>query len=176
MALIFHWLTLGLGRHFTTIPPSDIPQIYKIIFATSFMYGFAVSLPKFSVLFFYDRIFQRTSQWLYIATIVVGTLNLAWLVASWFTTIFACVPVEASWTMSKDARCMEPLQSYLGTSIPSMVIDLCILLIPLPRLWNLKASKTRRAFVTCIFICGYRYADLPSIHLTTKSTNSVVPA
>lgn len=92
-------------------------------------------------------------------------MNAAWLIAAWFSTIFQCIPVEAAWMTIKGSHCFSQTQWFLGTAIPSMIIDACILIMPLPMLWGLKASKSRRALVTGIFICGYRYFDFYS---TTK--------
>ena len=36
-----------------------------------------------------------------------------------------------------------------------MIIDLCILVMPLPMLWGLQTSRNRKLLTTGIFVCGY---------------------
>lgn len=165
-SLIYWWISLGLGRHASTLPPDDVLQGPKIIFVAAFFYDACIVLPKFSVLFFYYRIFEKTSHWFYVALRVVGTLNAAWFVGGCLSTLFQCVPVEKAWSPIDRGHCFSQPTWFLGTAISSTIIDLCILLMPLPMLWRLQASKARKLLLTGVFLCGYRYGELPC-----KTTN-----
>ena len=159
-SLIYWWISLGLGRHASTLRPEDLLQGPKIIFVAAFFNDAGIALPKFSALFFYYRIFGKTSHWFYVALWVVGTLNAAWFVAACLSTLFQCTPIEKSWSPVKGGHCFSQWSWFLGTAIPSTVVDLCILLMPLLMLWRLQASKTRRSMITGVFLCGYRYSEL----------------
>ncbi|KAF2877543.1 hypothetical protein BDV95DRAFT_590111 [Massariosphaeria phaeospora] len=151
-------IDLGLGRHAATVPEEHLLKGPKIIFIAAFLYDAAICLPKFSALFFYHRIFGNTSRPLVYCLWTVGTLNAMWLISAWLTTIFECIPVHALWdpvARERGARCFDQWRWFLGTAISSMIIDLMILIMPLPFLWNLQASWKRRATVSVIFICGY---------------------
>lgn len=155
--LIFWWIHLGLGQHANTLPAEHLLAGPKIIFIAAFFYNAAITLPKFSVLFFYYRIFESTSTWLFCGLWVIGGMNAAWLVSAWISTIFQCVPVRAAWdpAFQEGSRCFDQRTWFLGTAIPSMIIDFLILILPLPRLWKLKATWRKRLMVACIFVCGY---------------------
>jgi hypothetical protein len=146
-----------LGKHAATVPKEHLLEGPKIIFVAAFFYDAAITFPKFSVLFFYHRIFQRNFDWFYYALWTVGSMNAAWLISAWISTIFQCVPVQAAWNpaFQKGARCFDQRIWFLGTAIPSMIIDFLILIMPLPLLWNLQASWRRRVMVSAIFVCGY---------------------
>ncbi|KAL1971039.1 hypothetical protein VTN77DRAFT_2873 [Rasamsonia byssochlamydoides] len=169
--LIYWWISLGLGRHSAVLPVYNQQQGPKIIFAAAFLYDAGITFPKFSVLFFYYRIFQRTAEWFYFALWIVGSLCAAWLLGSWLSTMFQCNPVRASWEPVPGAHCISQWKWFLGTATPSMVLDLIILVIPLPMLWGLHVSNIRRVLLFGVFICGYWYA--PPLPFTSKLQSSL---
>lgn len=159
-ALIFWWIDLGLGKHQATVEPADLAMGPKIIFIATFFYDCNISLPKFSALFFYNRIFGRTNKWFTIALWTVGTLNTGWLLSSLVSTIFQCTPINAAWEVVPGSTCIAQWSWFFGTAIPSMIIDFLILIMPLPILWGLKAPISRRIMVGTIFLCGYWWVSV----------------
>ncbi|KAK6208474.1 putative secondary metabolism biosynthetic enzyme [Pestalotiopsis sp. IQ-011] len=153
--LIFWWIKLGLGKHAATTSPEDLAKGPKIIFIAAFLYDSNISLPKFSALFFYRRIFQRTNIWFTAALWTVSIMNAGWLLSAWLSTVFQCTPVNAAWETVPGSTCISQWGWFFGTAIPSMIIDLCILILPLPLLWGLRASPARRFLVGVVFLCGY---------------------
>lgn len=154
-ALIFWWISLGLGKHAADLPSTNVDQSPKIIFAAAFLYDACISLPKFSALLFYHRIFQKTNKWFHWALWVVGSLNAAWLLSAWLSDLLQCTPIEKAWKSSIDGHCIPQWNWFLGTALTSMIIDVIILLMPLPMLWRLHMSKLRKLMITGVFICGY---------------------
>ena len=153
--LIYWWISLGLGRHASTLPTKNLLEALKIVFAAAFLYDASISLPKLSAICFYYRIFRKTNCWFYTALHVLGGMTVAWLVAAWLSTIFQCTPVKKAWSPLEEDHCFNQWRSFLGTAIPSTVIDFCILIMPLPLLWSIHASQSRRLLITGIFLCGY---------------------
>ncbi|KAI0539788.1 hypothetical protein GGR58DRAFT_463416 [Xylaria digitata] len=154
-ALLFWFIHLGLGKHMATVPPADLAKAPLIIFITNFVYYPNISLPKFSALFFYARIFQRTSKWFTFALWTVGILNAAWLLLGWVLTIFQCSPINAAWETVPGSTCIEQWSWFLGAAIPNLLIDLLILILPLPMLWGLQTTASRRIMAVIIFFFGY---------------------
>ncbi|KAK8030029.1 hypothetical protein PG993_011320, partial [Apiospora rasikravindrae] len=153
--VIIWWIDLGLGKHAATAPEENLAKVPKIIFVGAFLYDCGISLPKFSVLFFYRRIFETTSWWLTIALWTVGAMNAGWLVSALVSTIFQCSPINAAWETVPGSTCIPQWDWFLGTALPSMIIDLCILIIPMPILLRLQAPLARRVKVGVLFLCGY---------------------
>ena len=154
-SLTFWWISLGLGKHAATIPPEDLVTGYKL--------NCIISFPKFSALFFYRRIFGRISKWFNIAIWAVGALNGAWLLAVLVTTTFQCTPVHAMWTQGLGSSCIPPWIWFFRSAVPSMIIDIFILTMPLPLLWGLPVRLSRRIIVFVVFICGYGYVFILTI-------------
>jgi hypothetical protein len=161
--MVFWWIKLGLGRHEATIPLDNLAQAGKIVFASGFLFNTGLVLPKFSVLFFYHRIFGKSHQWFYNLIWVAASLNLAWLITTYFCAAFQCDPPRAAWTTVPGAKCIPIGRIYVGTSVVSTIIDLVIILMPVPMLMGLQATKTRRALVLIVFLCGYWYTTPPTL-------------
>ncbi|OJJ99926.1 hypothetical protein ASPACDRAFT_43563 [Aspergillus aculeatus ATCC 16872] len=155
-SLIFYWISLGLGRHIATLPVSHQLAGPKIIFAAAFLYDASITFPKLSVLCFYHRIFQRGGgPWVRPTLAAVGALCVFWLIGSWLATAFQCTPVRASWEAVAGSKCVTQWKFFTGTAAPSAILDLIILLIPLPLLWSLHMTRAKKAMLIGLFICGY---------------------
>lgn len=134
---------------------SDLTEGPKIIFIDALVWNAAVAMPKFSALFFYHRIFQRTHQWFFIALWIAGFLNVLWLIGAELSTVFQCRPVRAVYDITVKGHCFPQWKWQLATTVPSVIIDVFILLIPLPLLATLQVSKKRKLLLISVFICGY---------------------
>ncbi|KGO70655.1 hypothetical protein PITC_055460 [Penicillium italicum] len=166
-ALMFYWISLGLGRHSATLPVSHQPTGAKIIFAAAYLYDACITLPKLSVLCFYHRVLGQGARWVRPTLWAVGALCVCWLIASWLATTFQCTPVHASWEAVPNSKCFTQWKFFTGTAAPSAVLDVVILLIPLPLLWTLQMTKAKKVMLTGLFICGYSVVILSIGRLVT---------
>ncbi|KAI0431573.1 hypothetical protein F5Y09DRAFT_330270 [Xylaria sp. FL1042] len=154
-AIILWWVSLGLGKHAATVLPADLAKSPLIIFIANLLYYPYVSLPKFSVLFFYSRIFQRTNKWFTFALWATGVANAGWLLSVYIVAIFQYTPIGVAWETVPGSNSNPQGEWYLGVSISSLLIDFLILILPLPMLWGLQATIMRRIAVVVIFLFGY---------------------
>ncbi|OQD63449.1 hypothetical protein PENPOL_c009G00213 [Penicillium polonicum] len=166
-ALIFYWISLGLGRHSDTLPISNQLAGPKIVFAAAYLYDVCITLPKLSVLCFYNRVLRRGATWVQPTLWVVGALCVCWLVGAWLATTFQCTPIDAAWEAAPNARCFTQWKFFTGTAAPSAILDLIILLIPLPLLWSLHMTKAKKVMLIGLFICGYSVVILSIGRLVT---------
>ncbi|KAI3340659.1 hypothetical protein F4824DRAFT_517121 [Ustulina deusta] len=166
-AIILWWISLGLGKHAATIPPADQAKSPMIIFIANLLYYTNISLPKFSALFFYGRIFQQTNKWFTLALWAIGVMNAGWLLSTWVVSIFGCTPINGAWEKVPGRICIPQWNWLLGAAIPSMVIDLLILTLPLPMLWGLQVTAIRRIMVVVAFLFGYSVIVLSIGRLVT---------
>ncbi|KAJ5100497.1 hypothetical protein N7456_006549 [Penicillium angulare] len=153
--LIFYWISLGLGRHSATLPVSNQLAGPKIIFAAAYLYDACITFPKLAVLCFYYRVFRRGGVWVTPTLWVVGGLCTCWLIGSWIATTLQCTPIRASWETVAGSKCVKQSTFFTATAAPSAILDVIILLIPLPLLWALQMTRMKKAMLTGIFICGY---------------------
>ncbi|KAI3342579.1 hypothetical protein F4824DRAFT_446776 [Ustulina deusta] len=156
-SIIFYMLSLGLGRHIDTLPAENIEACLFALFIVYFIYDFTLFLTKASALFFYSRVFVRhthTTRFRY-ALWIVHFLNLSWLLGITFGTIFMCNPVAKGYQPDLPGTCGPIGALWVGSAIPSVIIDLIILLLPVPKIWGLEISLAKKSGITVVFALGY---------------------
>ena len=152
----FKMIDLGLGRHVETLQLDQIINSLKIMFAVYFTFDIGTAISKSSALFFYARIFGNGSPSFTYALWTVHALNAVWLVGISFAVIFQCHPVARTWNPTLEGNCgISPGNLWLGTVIGSIVVDLLILILPLPMLWRLQMKLQKKVLVIGVFICAY---------------------
>lgn len=128
--------------------------ILAVLLADGFLYSTAITFVKLSALLFYNRVF-RNVVWFRWTLWATATLVLAWWLAFVLVAIFTCIPVEKQWDTKVPGHCVSPASTYIGTATPNVLIDLIILLLPMPVLWRLQSSGRRKLALTAVFTLGY---------------------
>ncbi|KAI1427578.1 hypothetical protein F5Y12DRAFT_783243 [Xylaria sp. FL1777] len=147
----------GFGQHLSTLSQEQFKLFFKLLYAGTFFFFTAVSFTKFSVLFFLSRVFPPhvNSRWFNYSLWACYALNTAWIVGILFATVFLCDPVQKNWDPTLTGTCGTDYNLYLGNAIPDAIIDVAILLLPLPKLWVLQISVKRKFGLGIIFVLGY---------------------
>ena len=161
MATILGMVRHGLGRRVDFVSDADQAEFMKILFAGYFAYDIALAITKCSALLFFSRVFPRrqSSSWFNWALYTMHALNCAWLVGILIGTAFICRPVAKNWIPSLPGQCGPPSDLWIGSAVPSAFIDICILLLPLPKVWSLQLSRARRLGIIGVFMLGYWYVQ-----------------
>ncbi|KAG4443492.1 hypothetical protein IFR05_001062 [Cadophora sp. M221] len=78
------------------------------------------------------------------------------LSASTLVTAFQCVPVAAIFDASllPDANCVGLHAFFFGVSIPNILADLFLIILPIPTIWRLRIPSNQRAYVAGFFLLG----------------------
>ena len=155
LALVLQWVSNGLGHHASQVPLEDLAKGLKFLYGGTFIFGLAITMPKYSALFFYVRMFKTNSRFFRISLWVVGALITAWILSAIPPTIIQCTPVRKAWLPLTPGYCLDSYKWALGSAIVSVVIDFLIMLLPLPVLWNLHTGRSRKVVLTGIFFCAY---------------------
>ncbi|KAL2272459.1 hypothetical protein FJTKL_06558 [Diaporthe vaccinii] len=152
-------LHLGFGHHVWMMPSQNLEPFLKHLFATYFIVYIGLTLAKASALLFLSRVFPHTTNptWFNVGVAVTHFLNVAWLVGMSFGTAFNCNPVAKNWdvTGTLPGKCGPTSSIWIASVVPSVFIDLLILVLPLPRIWTIKTSNSRKIGLTVVFIIGY---------------------
>ena len=148
-------ITLGFGRRGSSIPIGYELEQLKVLFGLYFIYHLSLTLPKISVLLFYARALGTKVKTFKYALWVTHCLVIGWFFAMGFFTIFLCDPVEKQWRPSLPGGCHSITELWLACTISSVVIDLILLLLPLPILWQLQMKRSRKMLLMAVFACGY---------------------
>lgn len=161
---------LGIGRHVWTIPEQDLILSTKLLFISYFFYFAVVAFAKVSILLLYARLFCKThpDRWFRWALYGTHAVNAAYLIGFWLYTILICDPIPKYWDPKIPGRCGSPTAYWLATAIPTVVIDLVILTIPMPLIWKLKMDRVHKMAACFLIFVGYLYE--PQI-LSLEDTN-----
>ncbi|KAM5351078.1 hypothetical protein ACJ41O_003801 [Fusarium nematophilum] len=146
-------LKLGAGNHMWDIPMSDYsPKFLQHTLAATLIYGICIALAKLSVLAFVlrispDRLLRRAVHSL-IALVCVYTFAYVVLV------IFRCRPVAATWDADINGDCVDKLIPMLTLAIANIVIDLCVLLLPIRIVLPLQIPLRQKISLAILFATG----------------------
>ncbi|KAJ5169215.1 uncharacterized protein N7482_004809 [Penicillium canariense] len=164
----------GLGKHVWLVTIGAMVKLRKILFTYLFIYLFELFLIKVSILVFYRRIFGR--QW----GILIGLfLTTGWALGSMIALLASCDPMAYFWSSTYDPKGghsrYDFYQYYIGNAAANVVIDVLILLIPIPVVWRLKLRLTQKLLITSVFFLGVFVcvASIVRLHYLTFMNGSV---
>ncbi|KAK4221414.1 hypothetical protein QBC38DRAFT_540152 [Podospora fimiseda] len=126
-------------------------------FAFVIVYITCVSATKISILLFYRRVFGTTVVW-----IVVFGFTLAHWAEVTVTWLAGCRPIDYYWNYWKQytdpesttGSCIDAPLFYFSNGIIGLVIDVAILLVPIPTIRRLNMPTTKKVFVGGILLLG----------------------
>lgn len=117
-------------------------------------HGLTVTCVRISVLLLYRRIFVTEAFRRF--TLVIGALCIVWAFANVFGQVFLCSPMSAAWhpNLIFSDKCKDVQAMYYGVSISNMLLDIIILCLPLPLIWGLPLSWSKKFGLCGIFSLG----------------------
>lgn len=106
---------------------------------------------RLSILALYLRIFQgrkvRTAIY-----VLIGLVLLQW-VPTQIVSIFMCAPIHKFWDrLLPTGHCVDPNTFYRASSYPNLIFDALLIALPLPTVWQLRASNLRKAALSALFL------------------------
>lgn len=78
----------------------------------------------------------------------------AYSVAFLLTLLFQCFPVQGNWDPSARAHCVNISAALQATSAINVATDALVLALPVPLVWRMRTSLSRRVQVLCVFLLG----------------------
>lgn len=154
-ALDLSWTTFGLGKHMAQVSAPDLHKGLQVLWSILWLYTIAIWLSKLSALAFYARIFSPGNRRFRLALWIVSGLTCAWIVAVLVSLILQCNPPQEAWERAIPGACQDPYNWWLASGVSSFILDLVILLLPLPMLWRLQVKPSRKGLLIGVFLCGY---------------------
>ena len=113
-----------------------------------------LSLVKLSVLLFYAKLFGSVRIYR-IAFWIVGSIIIGWCVAMEFLANFPVVPIQKAWLLAITGHCLDSNRVNLGSTISNVVIDVIVLILPIPMLWKMNIQRQRKVELVGVFAAGY---------------------
>lgn len=117
----------------------------------------SIGLIKLSVLLLYRRLFN-VSRIFNIYSAVLIVLTVLWMVGFLTANIFQCgTHPAAAWTSGKMLMkyCDDISTATTSRAITNVVMDLLIVVSPMPIIWQMRMSMTQKLQVTAIFALGF---------------------
>lgn len=150
-------IALGLGKHVAAVQLTmdQTAEFLSLLFANELLFHLGLTFAKSAAVLFFYRIFDVSGSKYYWSLRVTHVLVWLWLVASWLTTIFECQPVKKYWQPWLPGKCLNQEAIWEGIAVPNLVIDLIILLLPIPKLWKLRMNIKKKILITVVFVLGY---------------------
>ncbi|KAI2777041.1 integral membrane protein [Daldinia loculata] len=148
------WIPRGLGRHVQTFGPNVVETFYICLFISEMTYTGAIVFVKFSILALYWRIFNKSGSIKLPITILTAAV-LMWGLAVLFLTLLQCIPTRGIWDKTIEASCNVDSQKFLfAISIPNILVDVTILILPIPYVMHLNVTKSQKRAVITLFLLG----------------------
>ncbi|KAF7895771.1 uncharacterized protein EAF01_009733 [Botrytis porri] len=144
-----------MGHHLLWIQPAKLVIGLKVLYAVDIINILALSIPKLAILFLYKRLFitsKLTNHAIKGATYAVY----AFIIVLEAIAIFQCVPISDAFKIGprKSRRCIDNMVVLTWATVPSIVTDIVIFLIPVPVVWKLNVSLRFKIELAVEFIIG----------------------
>ena len=142
-----------VGRHAVLAKPEQLVLWAKRAKITEYAYHFAVMLSKLCILCLYLRIFTtRTYRRI---TKGLAAVLIVFCFACVLVTSLSCRPFAYIWDNTiEGGYCIDLLAFFRSVSIPNLVTDLIILVLPLPVIWKLHVTFAQKVGLTFTFLTG----------------------
>ncbi|KAK8124078.1 hypothetical protein PG999_003996 [Apiospora kogelbergensis] len=159
---VLYMVPNGTGRHVWAGPPIAVKTWAIGLFISEICYTITIATIKWSTLCFYWRIFSARRSIRIPIWILAGIVGM-WATAVILVTILQCIPIHAFWQRYDPFNPMDPKQFrcgvelspfFNGNSIPNIVTDSFVVLLPLPYVWQLQLRRSQRIAVGGIFALG----------------------
>ena len=117
---------------------------------------FSLSTIKIAMLLFYLRLFgfHRFFRRVLYSTAALVT---SWFIGTTFVAIFRCSPVNAAFDpdpFHQEAHCFHGKAYLIPTALLDVLLDVWVLILPLPMVWKLQLSQRQKYCLSAIFLLG----------------------
>ncbi|KAF7912264.1 uncharacterized protein EAF01_001285 [Botrytis porri] len=147
------WIPHGFGKHMEAFGPKAEYNFFLGFFMAEVIYTVIIVFVKYSILALYWRVFRSTSiKW---PVAILAAIVTSWGIAVLFLSIFTCVPPKGFWDKDIHAACNVNSQQFLiGISVPNILTDVALLLLPIPYVLRLNTAWSQKRLLMGTFLLG----------------------
>ncbi|KAJ4175541.1 hypothetical protein NW759_017451 [Fusarium solani] len=151
------WIQNGFGLHIWDIKHLSKEKAFfrtkLLLYIAELIYSSGLFFAKASILSFYWRMFRVTNIKLPIR--ILFTCAVIWIIIRIFMGIFHCIPVQAFWDSSVKGTCaIEDSKFFFGTILVHVILDICILILPILHIRKLQLPGLQKLGVMVMFLFG----------------------
>ena len=89
-----------------------------------------------------------------LAVSTVGTFVICWYISIQITAIVQCLPIHYYWHRTGQGHCIEHNKFYIALAALNLMTDVLILVVPIPLVWRLNTSRTKKIGLSVVFSLG----------------------
>ncbi|KAH7303216.1 hypothetical protein B0I35DRAFT_485348 [Stachybotrys elegans] len=131
----------------------SLETFLRSIFVALTISFFVVYAIKIAILLLYRRIFS-TPRYQLASNILIG-ISTAWFIGVEVTNLVHCRPIESFWTNYEDGECLNFNLLFLIAGVVEIVIDVCIIILPMIGTYFLQTNHRTKLLVSGIFLLGW---------------------
>ncbi|KAI0013158.1 hypothetical protein F4779DRAFT_566026 [Xylariaceae sp. FL0662B] len=146
-------LQYGMGIHVEQVPMEHIVMEAKFLLVAEILYVFNLVWTKLAILLMFYRIFRFS--YFKTAAYIIGGFIIIWVITITFLFIFICVPVEKMWYPDLPGRCIHQVATWIANAASTILSDIAILVLPMPRIWQLQLRRAEKIGLTFAFGLGF---------------------
>lgn len=164
----------GAGHHAVSVPITTVQTWLKLSKVLEYTYTPAVMFSKLAALFLYYQVFEVTvfRRCIY----ALGVIIILQGVASFILAFSICRPFRYFWTQVvdvNDGSCGDVMMFYRVYSVPSLVTDVAMLIIPFPILLKLNIATSEKIGLILTFMAASLYVHASSFSTTLPDQVSI---
>ncbi|KAF1918151.1 hypothetical protein BDU57DRAFT_514751 [Ampelomyces quisqualis] len=167
----------GNGKHAVFVAfPEGVEIILKYLFWSIIAYNISLTCIKVSIILQYKRIF--TLREMRIPLHIAMGICVAWGITTFFTSIFACVPVNAFWHVLEkaNAKCLKHETLWFINAAINIFTDLMLAILPVKAIWGLQIHKRQKIALVGILTIGWFVCVVSTLRLNALVVLSKNPA
>lgn len=145
----------GAGHHVQAVPVTTFQNWLKLSKVLEFTYTPAVMFGKLAALFLYYQVFELPNYRRIIAA--MGVIIILQGLISFILAFSICRPFRYFWTQAvnvNDGTCGNVMLFYKFYSIPSLVTDVIMLVVPWPILMKLRMPTSEKVGLILTFMAA----------------------
>ncbi|KAH8846063.1 hypothetical protein MCOR27_010397 [Pyricularia oryzae] len=148
----------GFGFHVDEIAkrfgPDALELFFKVIISFTLLWCATTAFTKLSVLLLFTTLFP--TRRMRMAAYVMGGFIIVWCTGAVVATLLMCQPFEMNWNRSiPGGHCGDDPLFYTILGVINIIVEVAILLLPMPVIYKLNMPLHRRLVVVGMFSLGF---------------------
>ncbi|TRX90948.1 hypothetical protein FHL15_008153 [Xylaria flabelliformis] len=147
----------GVGHHFSeivTLAPEILQPMLKTVWIGQISWALANTGVKLSIIDFYVTLFGTNHKFRKISYSLMGAVGIYCLLVI-FIAFLLCRPLAFAWdTTIPGGHCGNRKSAFLASGIVNLILDISVIVLPLPMLWGLHMPIHRKISLTLLFSVG----------------------
>ncbi|TLS26695.1 hypothetical protein PpBr36_04408 [Pyricularia pennisetigena] len=148
----------GFGFHVDDIVkrfgPDALELFFKVLMTFTLLWCATTMFTKLSVLLLFTTLFP--TRRMQMAAYVIGSFIIVWCTGAIIATLFMCQPFAMNWNRSiPGGHCGDDPLFYTILGVINIIVEVTILLLPMPVIYKLNMPLHRRLVVVGMFSLGF---------------------